>query len=83
MKIRVIQDHAGALIDPELLNYVAIPIGWKEYLYHVGSSFTTHSIMQAKLIASGKDTKEGRLTVFFTALDPLSDELDEEYKDAN
>ena len=29
------------------------------------------------MIAGGKGTKEGRQTVFFTALDPLGDELDE------
>ena len=30
--IRAIQGHpGGALVDTELLNYVAIPLGWKEY----------------------------------------------------
>ena len=82
MYIRAIQGHSGgALVDPELMNYVAIPLGWKEYLYHVGGSFAMHSIMQAGLVAGGKDTKEGRQTVFFTVLDRLGDELDEEYED--
>ena len=45
--IRAIQSLSGrTLVDPELLNYVATPIGWKEYFHHVGASFTTHSIMQ-------------------------------------
>ena len=82
MKICAIQGYSrGTLVDPELLNYVVIPLGWKEYLYHVGGSFTMHSITQAGLIAAGKDTKESRQTVRFTALDPWSDELDEKYED--
>ena len=71
MYFHVIQGHLGdAMVDPEMLNYVAIPLGWKEYLYHVGGSFAMNSNMQAGLIDGGKDTKEGRQTVFFTALDP-------------
>ena len=62
--------HSGGdLINPELLNHLAIPPRWKEYLYTVG------------LIAGGNDTKEGRQTVFFTALDPTGDETQEEYDD--
>ena len=39
MYIRAIQGHSGgALIDPELLNYVEIPFGWKEHLHHVEGS---------------------------------------------
>ena len=37
--------------------------------------------MQAGLLAGGKDTKEGRETVFYTVLDPLGNEPDEEYED--
>ena len=82
MRIRAIQGHSGgALVDPELLNYVASPLGWKEYLYHVGGSFAMHSIVQAGLIAGGKGTKGGWQTAFFTALHSLGDELDEEYED--
>ena len=56
--VRAIQGHSGGdLIDPELLNHVAIPPRWKEYFYHVGSSFTVNSIPQAGLIAGGRDTK--------------------------
>ena len=36
MYIRAIQGHSGgALVDPELLNCVEIPFGWKEHLFHV------------------------------------------------
>ena len=83
MYVRAIQGHSGeAMVYPDMLNDVAIPFGWKEYLCHVEGSFTLHSNMQAVLIAVGKDTKEGRQSVFFTALDPLSDEPDEEYEDS-
>ena len=51
------------------------------HLYHVGGSFTVHSIMQARLIAGGNDTKEGRQTVFFSVVDPLGDEPDKEYQE--
>ena len=33
------------------------------------------------MIAGGKDAKEGRQTVFFTALDSMNDEPEEEYQD--
>ena len=52
-----------------------------EYLYHVGCPRFLHSILQAGLIAGGKDVEEGRQTVFFTALDPMSGEPEEEYQD--
>ena len=82
MFIRATQGHSGgALVDQELPNYVAIPLEWKEYLHHVGGSFTEHSIMQAGLLVGGKDTTEGRQTVCCTALDPQGDELDEVYED--
>ena len=71
------------LTDPELFNHVAIPLRWEEYLYHVGSSFTMHSITQARPIAGEKDTKEGRQTVFFTVLHPRGDEIDDEYDDSS
>ena len=39
--VRAIQGHSGGdLIAPELLNYVAFPLGWKQCLCHVKSSFT-------------------------------------------
>ena len=70
----------GQLLDPELSNHVAIPPKWKDYLYHVGSSFTVNSILQAGLIEGGRCTEEGRQTVFFRPLDPTGDETEEEYE---
>ena len=65
--VRAIQGHPGGeLIALELMNHVAIPLRWKEFLYHVGSSFTVNSISQAGL---------------FTPLDPFDDEKEEEYDD--
>ena len=37
--------------------------------------------MQAWIVASGKDTKEGRQIVFLTALDPMDNDPDEEHQD--
>ena len=37
-------------------------------------------ILQAGLIAGGKNANEGRHTVFFTALDPMNSVPDEEYQ---
>ena len=55
-----IQGYSGGeLIAPELMNRVAISFRWKELLYHSGSSFNVASILQTRLIASGKDRKEG------------------------
>ena len=45
------------------------------------STWAMSEVHQQWHIASGKDTKEGRQTVFFTALDPLRDDPDEEYQD--
>ena len=38
-------------------------------------------VLQSGLIARGKDAKEGRQKVFFTTLDPINDEPEEEYQD--
>ena len=82
LHVRTIQCHPGGeLMSPELLNQVAIPLRWKEYLYRVGSSFTVNSIQQAGLTGA-KDTKEGRQTVFFTPIDPQGEETEEEYDDS-
>ena len=69
--MRAIQGPSGGTkVDPPLLDNVEISHKWSEYLCHLGCSRCTHSILQSGLIAGGKDAKEGRQTVFFTALDP-------------
>ena len=64
----VIQEELWSI--PHCWN-LEIPLGWKLSHYHVGGSLAMHSIMQAGLAAGGKDAKEGRQTVFLTALDPM------------
>ena len=66
----------GELIALEFVNHVAIPLRWKECLYHAGSSFTVNST-RAGLIAGGKDTEDGRHTVF-TPQDPVGDDTEED-----
>ena len=71
--MRAIQGHSGrSNVDPSLLDNVQIPYRWSEYLYHVGSSLDLHPI-KSGLIAGGKDTKEGRAAVIFTAVNPMTE----------
>ena len=59
MYIRAIQGHTGEnMIAPELMGHVAIPHNWKYFVFHRGCSFNT----------GGKESKEGRQTIFFTPL---------------
>ena len=53
-----------------------------DYICHVGSSQDYNSIVRSRLIAGGKDTKEGRQTVFFTAVDPVNQPQKDEPYDA-
>ena len=60
------QVHAGGItIRPELMNYALIPYNWKEFIFHRGSALNQFSITQTGLVARGKESKEGRQTVFF------------------
>ena len=72
--MRATECHSrGSKVDPSLLDNVHIPCRWSEYLDHGGSSLCTHSIVHSEFVAGGKDTKEGRQTVFFTAEDLMTD----------
>ena len=76
--LRAIQGHsAGTIVDPVILDNAELAYGWSEHLYHVGCSRLMHSILQSGLPARGRDAKEGRQPVFFTALDPMSNDPDE------
>ena len=71
LKIRAFQGHTGGeVIALELMGHVAIPFKGKEFQFHRGCSFNSMSILDAGLVAGGKESKEGRQTVFFTPLDP-------------
>ena len=52
----------GTLVDPELLKEVALSLGWKEYLHHVGGSQGSpckEDLSQAE----GEAKKDGRLSL--------------------
>ena len=71
--LRVIQGHSGGIkVDLALLD--------NEKIFTDGASAFTTSVApaQSRLIAGGKDAKEGRQAVFFTALDPMNDVPEEE-----
>ena len=57
---------------------VAKPYQWKEFLFHRGCSYDVTSILKSGLIAAGRESKEGRQTIFFTPLHPFEDNPDEE-----
>ena len=65
--IRAIQGRTGGeVVAPELVVHVDIPFNWNEFLFHRGRSFNLKSISDAGIIAGGKESKEGRQTVFLT-----------------
>ena len=76
--VRAIQGHTeGEVIACELMDHVAIPIEWKEFLFQRGYSINTNLTYGTHRY--GKESKEGRQTVFFTPLDPWRDETEEEF----
>ena len=79
MHIRAIQGHTGGNMSaPELMGHVAIPHNWKEFVFHLGCSFNIKPILETRLIARGRESKEGRQTIFLTLLSPLGEKSDEE-----
>ena len=79
--VRAIQgDTGGYSIEPELMGHVVIPFNWKQILFHRGCSFNLKSILEAGLIGGGKESREGRQTVFFTPLAPRREEIEEDFK---
>ena len=76
--VRAIQGHSGGMIiSPRLMNYVKILYKWKQFIYHVGRARDQYSIAEIRLVAGGKERKEGRQTIFFTLLDPCNSGADE------
>ena len=67
--MRAVQGHSGGTM---LIFHCKITwkilFNWIEYIYHIGSSHDCNSIIKSGLVAGGKDTHEGRQTVFFTAM---------------
>ena len=60
------------------MGYVLIPYNWKEYIHHMGCSFSIQSVLENGLIPGGDESEKGRQTVFFTPLDPFGGDSDEE-----
>ena len=72
--IRALQGHTGGnVMAPELMGHVAVPCKWKEFLIHRGCSYDVTSILKSGLIAGGRESKEGRQTIFFTPCFPTPD----------
>ena len=70
--VRAIQGHTGVqMMAPGLMGHVAIPYGWKEFVFHRGWSFNLSSILEIGLIAWWIESTEGRHTFFFTPLNPF------------
>ena len=81
-ELRAVQGHTGGdMIRPEMLGHVLIPPCWKEFVFHRGFSFNVTSILDAGLIAGGRQGRETRRTVFFTPLNPRGTEEEQEYCD--
>ena len=76
--MRAIQNHSGGnKVDPYCWITHKFRTGGTSSFYHVGSSLCMQSRIHSGSIAGRKDIKEGRQTVFFTAVDPMSDSQEE------
>ena len=60
------------------MSHVLIPYNWIEFIFHKGSVYNQVSITQSGLVAGGKESKEGRQSVFFTPLGPFGSDAHEE-----
>ena len=57
------------------------PLGVDTSIPLIDSFLDAHSIIQSRLIAGGQDTTEGRQTVFFTAVNPMTDSQEDDLFD--
>ena len=77
---RALQGHSGRnLIDRSLQANVVNPIGFFQYIDHIGCGFNLHSIINSGLIPGGQNSSKGQ-TVFFPLVDPRDkshEDLDE------
>ena len=80
--LRALQGHSGHnLIDPTLQDNVLIGPGIFPYIYHMGSNFNLHSIVNNGLILGGQNLSR-RQSVFYLPVDPRKeDHKDPEYID--
>ena len=69
---RAIQGHTGRImIAPELIGHIAITYDWKDFIFHRSCSHNAKSILETGLVTAGRESKEGRQTIFFTPLNIL------------
>ena len=81
LHLRALQGHSGRNpIDPTLQDNVLIPDNFFEYIYHIGSAVSVHSITKSGLTAGGQNSSRERQTVFFTAVNPMDKEHKDPYK---
>ena len=77
--VRALRGHTGGeMIALELMGHVANPYIRKEFLFHRGCSYNVQSILKSGLVAGGRESKQGRQTIFFTPLNPSGQNPDEE-----
>ena len=68
--LRALQGHSGRnLIDPSLQDNVIIQRGFLQHIYHIGSVFNLHSIINNGLIPGGQNSSK-RQTVLSLPIDP-------------
>ena len=76
---RAIQRHTGNVIALELMGHVAIPSNWKESCFIEDALIMSlQSSNQDSSIAGGRESEEGRQTIFFPPFNTLGDNPDEE-----
>ena len=62
-------------MDPTVLDIVLIPKDFFQFIYQKRSYFNLHSIISSGFFAGGKIHERDRRTAFFTAVDPMDDNL--------
>ena len=81
LHLRALEGHSGRNpIDPSLQYNVLIPDDFFEYTYHIGCAISLHSITNSGVITGGRNLGEERLTVFFTAVNPMHKEHKDPYE---
>ena len=69
---RALQGNSGRNpIDPSPQDNVLILNNFFEYIYHIGCAVNLDAITNSGLILGGQNSSRDRLTVFFTAVNPM------------
>ena len=79
LHFRAIQGHSGGtLVDPTLQHNVLLPNDFADDIYHIGNAHDMHSIIQGGLIPGRRSLIRDRQSVFFTAVNPMYVNQDQE-----